>query len=131
LLKAQKNGTVIIDYSGRCAVPPRFRAESFGIKGPSEVPFVFVDEGFLTLSEEAADPTKYTLLGHDTFEGTDYPLAFDVENQEQVNFLRQRYLKELERTQPTSSGGQALHGIQDKVVVIYPKRRAGDKGSEA
>lgn len=64
--------------------------------------------------------TKWTLEGLDAFDGGRYFLSRHHSEDEALRAAQIR-LSFLEKTQPTaSSGGQAEHGIQDRVFVVLP-----------
>lgn len=63
---------------------------------------------------------KWKLVGHDTFEGADYPLSEHDSESDALDAARAR-LRYLEQTQPSaSSGGQGADGIQDRVFIERP-----------
>lgn len=62
---------------------------------------------------------EYRLVGYDTFEGEEYPLPGSYKELGEAQRAAQARLRELERTQPSSSsGGQS--GIQDQVYILHP-----------
>lgn len=62
---------------------------------------------------------EWTIEGWDTFGGHSYSIPGRYRNEAAAALAARRYLKNLERMQPTeSSGGQA--GIQDQVHVRGP-----------
>lgn len=64
---------------------------------------------------------KWRLEGWDTFEGASYSLAGEYATRALAVAAARKRLGGLERTQPsTSSGGQGLGGIQDRVFIIHP-----------
>jgi len=71
--------------------------------------------------EGERDPNKFWLEGEDTFSWEYYPLAIDIDDLPTAEMLRAARLRNLERSQPTStSGGQDFGGIQDKVYIRHP-----------
>jgi hypothetical protein len=63
---------------------------------------------------------RWKLIGHDTFEGADYPLTEHDSEEDALRAARDR-LCDLEVVQPSaSSGGQADNGIQDRVFIERP-----------
>lgn len=74
---------------------------------------------------------KFRLEGYDTFEGEPYPLKGSYKTEWEAEAAAQKRLKELERTQPTSSSGGQDGGIQDRVYLLRPdgtKRRILPRG---
>lgn len=70
------------------------------------------------------DPV-WTLKGHDTFEGTDYPLPGRFLDEGAAMRAAQKHCREVERSQPSrQSGGQRFGGIQDRIYVVHPSGRA-------
>ena len=82
--------------------------------------------------------STWKLEGYDEFDGEYYPLGqFKDSNGKPVDGLKDSYgsydealegarqrLQDLERHQPTSSsGGQAMGGIQDRVYIVHPDGR--------
>lgn len=62
---------------------------------------------------------KWRLEGWDTFSMESYPLEGEYNNEEEAREAAQKYLAELQESQPTaSSGGQ--DGIQDQVYIYGP-----------
>ncbi len=62
---------------------------------------------------------EWFIEGRDTFGSHDYPIPGKYRTEKAALIAAKRYLRELERTQPTEfSGGQA--GIQDHVYVRGP-----------
>jgi hypothetical protein len=60
----------------------------------------------------------WRLIGHDTFDGDDYPLTDHASEEEALRAAHDR-LRALEVLQPeATSGGQ--DGIQDRVYVVRP-----------
>jgi hypothetical protein len=64
---------------------------------------------------------KWRLLGYDTFEGEFYTLPDEYPSQAKAEGAAAERLRGLEKSQPsTSSGGQGVDGIQDRVHVVRP-----------
>jgi hypothetical protein len=63
----------------------------------------------------------FTLVGYDTFEGEEYTLDGVYHTEQEAVVAAQIRLRHLEQTQPSSSsGGQGMFGIQDRVYVLRP-----------
>ncbi len=77
---------------------------------------------------------RWSLLGYDTFAGETYFIPGSFRTRATAERAARRYLKKLEKTQPTEiSGGQAPGGIQDRVFVVDPdgaRRRVTLDGDE-
>jgi hypothetical protein len=70
--------------------------------------------------DELLPPSRWRLVGHDTFDCSDYPLSEHDTEDEAVRAARER-LRVLDVTQPPeSSGGQDVDGIQDRVFIVTP-----------
>ncbi len=67
---------------------------------------------------------KWWLEGYDTFEGGPdafYPLGGEYDLEVAAIKAARAALRELEKTQPSSSsGGQDTFGIQDRVYIVSP-----------
>lgn len=97
-------------------MPPKFKADAFDFLPGDKVPD-HIDE--YALSGDPRDPNKYHLDGHDTFEGSTYRLAHDIDTLEEAELLAEARKRSNERTQPSSSSG-GIGGIQDRVSIVYP-----------
>lgn len=68
---------------------------------------------------------KWTLQGYDTFEGgrdAYYPIPGKYDSESAVIEAARTKLKELEKTQPSSSsGGQGVLDIQDHIYIVDPQ----------
>jgi|SRR3989344_2725912 len=101
-------------------MPPTFQERGFVFEENEQVPEHV--EGWPQLGEQGEN--KWWLRGTDTFSYEDYVLAINIDDAETASFLARARLRELERTQPTSSsGGQGFGGIQDRVDVMPPGSR--------
>lgn len=99
-------------------MPPVFESENFIFLDGEEIPDHIEDYPEWHQKNER----KWHLDGYDTFDGTTYTLAINIDSKRVATMLHQARLRELEKTQPTaSSGGQ--RGIQDKVFIRPPKNR--------
>lgn len=66
---------------------------------------------------------RWKIQGWDTFAGESYPIAGSYATEEKAVEAARKYLKKLERLQPTAtSGGQS--GIQDEVYVVSPEGKS-------
>lgn len=95
-------------------MPPTFSRTSFNFEKGENIP-----EHIEEYPALLGDPDKYHLDGYDTFDGSKYPLARNIDDLPTAQMLVEARLRQLEITQPTtSSGGQ--NGIQDRVILISP-----------
>lgn len=63
----------------------------------------------------------WKLIGHDTFEGVDYPLDGEYTDEEAARQAGETKFQSIEETQPRkSSGGQDDLGIQDRLFIQRP-----------
>ncbi len=64
---------------------------------------------------------KWILEGEDTFASELYPIPGEHNSQEEAEAAAAVKMTEIEALQPsTSSGGQALDGIQDRIYIVRP-----------
>jgi len=70
------------------------------------------------------EPGTWSVEGYDTFEGGPdafYRVREGLASEEEAQVAAAAYMKELERHQPSSSsGGQGMMGIQDRVYIVRP-----------
>jgi hypothetical protein len=102
-------------------MPPKFMKEGFLFTEDEQVP----DHEEAQPSLRDKDPSKWHILGFTTFTQEGYPLAIDVESENEAKLLATARLRHLEVTQPTiTSGGQEgdvfSGGIQDRVYIYSP-----------
>ena len=91
-----------------------FRSTSFSFETGEEVEHI---EEWPSLY--AMEPAKWHVMGHDTFDGEDYPLALNIDDLPTATMLAIANQRYLEIVQPSAtSGGQ--EGIQDRVFVVHP-----------
>ncbi len=69
-------------------------------------------EGYPDLREQEID--KFALVGRDTFDGTDYPLAANIDDLTTAGLLAEARRRHLDRTQPNAGR------IQDTVSIVQP-----------
>jgi hypothetical protein len=67
----------------------------------------------------AVESDKWKLLGYDTFANEWYGLGGEFHDEESARKAARRRLRELERSQPSSSSG-GQDGIQDRVYIVAP-----------
>jgi hypothetical protein len=64
---------------------------------------------------------RWRLRGYDTYAAEDYPMPGSYYTERGARRAARRYLRHLERTQPSeTSGGQKDGGIQDRIYVVRP-----------
>lgn len=65
---------------------------------------------------------RWRLQGYDAFSGEHYPIRGTYGSEASARRAGYRYLRRLEKMQPSeSSGGQHPGGIQDQVYLISPE----------
>ncbi len=96
---------------------PRFHQFSFSFEEGEKIPHH--EEGF---AGAGRDPNLWHIDGYDTFDGSGYPIADNIETLEAAQLLVSARKRRLEETQPSStSGGSGFGGIQDRTYLIHPR----------
>lgn len=88
----------------------RFNSSSFSLLEGEQLPEY--EEGWPGFVDRVE--SLWHIDGYDTFEGSTYPLASNVENAETARFLASAALKSIQISSPNAGS------IQDKVFVIHP-----------